>query len=94
MLWRAIMKVTVDMDMTPEEARKLMGLPDLEPLQKAMMEKVQAQMEEYFNSISDPEAMFNKFMPMGIQAMEQYSNFYSNLANPAFRGNKTEDDNT
>ena len=37
------MKVTVNMDMTPDEARKLMGLPDLEPLQNAMMEKIQSQ---------------------------------------------------
>ena len=35
------MKVTVDMDMTPEEARKLMGLPDIELFQQAMMEKIQ-----------------------------------------------------
>lgn len=92
------MKVTVNMDMTPDEARKLMGLPDLEPLQNAMMEKIQSQMEEYFNSMSDPEAMFNKFMPMGIQAMEQYSNFYNNLAAAAYRGtttsSKTDNDNT
>jgi hypothetical protein len=85
------MKVTVDMDMTPEEARKLMGLPDLEPLQHAMMEKIQLQMEEYFNDISDPEAMFNKFMPIGINAMEQYANFYNNLASVAYGNKKPED---
>jgi len=36
------MKITVNMDMSPEEARKLMGFPDLEPLQNAMMEKIQS----------------------------------------------------
>ena len=83
------MKVTVDMDMTPEEARKLMGLPDLEPLQTAMMEKVQEQMEDYFKDIADPEAMFNKFMPLGINAMEQYKNFYSHIANSAYNTTNT-----
>jgi hypothetical protein len=78
------MKVTVDMDMTPEEARKLMGLPDLEPLQHAMMEQIQVKMEEYFNDMSDPEAMFAKFMPMGVSAMEQYTNFYNGLAQAAY----------
>lgn len=86
------MKVTVDMDMSPEEARKLMGLPDLEPLQNAMMEKIQSQMEEYFSDISDPEAMFNKFMPIGINAMEQYSNFYSGLTQAAYGNKKNEKD--
>lgn len=74
------MKVTIDMDMTPEEARKMMGLPDVEPLQKAMMEKMQAQMEEYFASMSDPEVLFNRLMPMGVQAMENYRNFYREMA--------------
>lgn len=86
------MKVTVDMDMTPEEARKLMGFPDLEPLQNAMMEKIQSQMEEYFNDMADPEAMFNKFMPMGLNAMEQYSNFFNGLAQNAYTAKKTDDD--
>ncbi len=84
------MKVTVDMDMSPEEARKLMGLPDLEPLQNAMMEKIQQQMEEYFADISDPETMFNKFMPMSINAMEQYTNFYNGLAQAAYGKAKDE----
>ena len=74
------MKVNIDIDMTPEEARKMMGLPDLEPIQKAMMDKLQAHMEEYFTSMSDPEVMFNKLMPMGIQAMETYQNFYREVA--------------
>jgi hypothetical protein len=30
------MKITVDIDCTPGEARQFMGLPDLEPLQKHM----------------------------------------------------------
>lgn len=86
------MKVTVDMDMTPEEARKLMGLPDLEPFQQAMMEKIQSQMEEYFLGMSDPETMFNKFMPMGLQAMEHYKTFYNNIASTAYSNTKTQED--
>lgn len=74
------MKVTIDLDISPEEARKMMGLPDIEPLQKAMMDKMQAQMEGYFTGISDPELAFNKLMPMGVQAMETYQNFFREMA--------------
>ncbi len=35
------MKVHVELDMTPEEARGLMGLPDVAPLQKQMMDEMQ-----------------------------------------------------
>jgi hypothetical protein len=74
------MKINIDIDMTPEEARKMMGFPNLEPLQKAMVEKMQEQMEEYFASMTDPELLFSKLMPMGIQAMETYQNFYREVA--------------
>ena len=34
------MKVTVDFDCTPEEARRFMGLPDLTPVHAAYIEKM------------------------------------------------------
>ena len=34
------MKVTVDFDCTPEEARRFMGLPDLTPVHDAYIEKM------------------------------------------------------
>jgi hypothetical protein len=36
------MKVTVDVDCTPEEARRFMGLPDLTPVHQAYVEKMKA----------------------------------------------------
>lgn len=34
------MKVNVDIDMSPEELRRLLGLPDVEPLQREMLDKL------------------------------------------------------
>ena len=34
------MKVTVDVDCTPEEARRFLGLPDLTPVHRAYVEKM------------------------------------------------------
>ena len=36
------MKITVDVDCTPEEARRFMGLPDLAPLHEAYLAKMRA----------------------------------------------------
>lgn len=74
------MKVHIDFDITATEVRKIMGLPDLEPLQKDALDKIKVKMDEYFNNISDPETMFQKLMPMGIQAMENYQNFFQEMA--------------
>lgn len=35
------MKVTVDVDCTPEEARRFLGLPDLTPVHEAYVERLQ-----------------------------------------------------
>jgi ketosteroid isomerase-like protein len=40
------MKVTVNIDCTPEEARTFFGLPDVKPMQDAMMEEMQRRMKE------------------------------------------------
>ncbi|HEY9553959.1 DUF6489 family protein [Allosphingosinicella sp.] len=40
------MKVTVDVDCTPEEARRFLGLPDLTPVHVAYVEKMQKMMAD------------------------------------------------
>ena len=40
------MNVKVDIDMSPEELRRLLGLPDVEPLQREMMDKLRKRMIE------------------------------------------------
>ena len=50
------MKVKIDLDMTAEEARTLMGLPDLEPMQQRLLEQLEKQVSNNM-SYMDPEAM-------------------------------------
>lgn len=82
------MKVTVDFDMTPEEARKLMGLPDLAPLQKKMLEQLEKQMAQNLSFI-DPETLAKALMPMGTQGMEQMQNLMWEIAAKAMGGGET-----
>ena len=35
------MKIVIDVECTPEEARSFLGLPDVAPVQQAMMEEIQ-----------------------------------------------------
>jgi len=58
------MKVKIDIDCTPEEARGFFGLPDLGPLQKEMVSKMQEQMRAAMGGM-DPEAMMKAWMPGG-----------------------------
>jgi hypothetical protein len=40
------MKVTVNVDCTPEEARRFLGLPDLTPVHQAYVDKLQRAVSE------------------------------------------------
>ena len=75
------MKISIDI--SPEEARKMMGLPDIEPLQQAMMQTIQAKMDDYFANLTDPEALFKSLMPLGTQAMHNYQNFFQDFVSAA-----------
>ena len=68
------MKVHIEMDMTPEEARTFMGLPDVRPMQQKMMEEMQSRMKAAFDA-NDPEGMMRAWMPfsygMGGEAFQK-----------------------
>lgn len=56
------MKMHIEIDMTPQEARAFMGLPDVAPLQENMLEEMQGRMRAAFDA-GDPDAMMKAWMP-------------------------------
>jgi hypothetical protein len=56
------MKITIDVDCTPLEARRFMGLPDVEPMQKAAMAEIERRMMIELERYS-PEALFKAWLP-------------------------------
>ncbi len=70
------MKVNIELDMTPEEARRFLGLPDVAPLQAEMMEEFKKRMKAAID-IGDPEGMMRAWMPVGgAQGFEQFQQFF------------------
>jgi len=64
------MKVTINIDCTPEEARTFLGLPDIKPMQDAMVAELEKRMRANMDAM-DPETMFKTWLPAGIQGWEQ-----------------------
>ena len=67
------MKVTVDVDCTPEEARRFLGLPDLGPVHEAYVEKMKAAMAD--GAGTGPEAlaeMMKAWGPMSEAGMNMW----------------------
>lgn len=69
------MKVTVNVDCTPEEARAFLGLPDVQPLQEAVMAQMQERMLNSLKSM-DPEVLLKTWGPMGLNNLEQMQKFF------------------
>ncbi len=64
------MKVTVDIDCTPEEARTFFGLPDVRPMQDRVIKEMEDRMMANIQAM-DPEALFKTWLPAGLQGLEQ-----------------------
>jgi hypothetical protein len=65
------MKVTVEVDCTPLEARAFLGLPDVTALNEAVVEEMQARMKANMAALA-PEELMKNWMAFGGQAQEQF----------------------
>lgn len=63
------MKIEIEIECSPEEARRFLGLPDLAPLQAAALNTLQDQMRDAIQK-SDPEALLSQWMPVGLKNWE------------------------
>lgn len=77
------MKIRLDIDCTPEEARAFLGLPDVAPLQEALMAELQKRMMANLQAM-EPEQLFKTWLPAGLQGWEQLQKaFWSQMASGA-----------
>jgi hypothetical protein len=63
------MKINVTVDCTPKELREFLGWPDVEPLQREMLEQVSQMMREGVSG-TDPMTMMRPFFAPNAQAFE------------------------
>jgi hypothetical protein len=75
------MKVTVNIDCTPEEARDFLGLPNVKPMQDAFMGDLENLMRSGMSSVT-PEALMSAWNPTTMKNTEQLQKlFWSNMQN-------------
>jgi Family of unknown function (DUF6489) len=86
------MKIKIDIDCTAQEARAFFGLPHLEPLQQAVLGKIQERLTEHLEA-RDPEALLRLWFPGGLQEFGQmhealWKQFMGGLAAASAPGDK------
>ena len=93
------MKISFDIDCTPEEARRFFGLPDVSPLQEEFLEKLRERLTSGLAAM-DPEQMAKSWislgmaqdLPQGLKEWEKIQkSFWSQMTAAASKGKS--DDN-
>lgn len=68
------MKLNAELDCTPEEARRFLGLPDVSKANEAYVDAVMKAMQGV-GSLDQLQAMTKQFAPMGEFGMKLFSQF-------------------
>jgi hypothetical protein len=76
------MKINIEIECSPEEARQFLGLPDVQPLQARMMTEIEARMVQGLAAM-DPETALKTWLPAGIQGFEQIQKMFWAAASQA-----------
>jgi hypothetical protein len=75
----ADMKVNIEIDCTPLEARQFMGLPDVSPMQTAVMDKLQQQMMSNIEKVS-PESLLQSWFTFDPKIAERFQDMFATMA--------------
>ena len=67
------MKMNITVECTPEEARAFLGLPDITPVNEALVNSVKQRIEQNIEMVS-PEFYLKQWYSMGGQATDSFMN--------------------
>ncbi|MCV6611081.1 MAG: DUF6489 family protein [Amphritea sp.] len=84
------MNFKIDVEMTPEELRKVLGLPDVESFQKEMMDKIQERMDAGVEGY-DPLTLFQPYMASGLGSMDALQKMLLGMMTTYTGGGKSSD---
>jgi hypothetical protein len=71
------MKISLDIDCTPDELRGFFGMPDIKPMQEQLLKEVEERMRANLKAL-DPETLLKTWMPAGLKGFEQLQEMFLN----------------
>ncbi len=73
------MKVNLEIDCTPLEARQFFGLPDVAPMQTAVMDKLQQQVLSNIDKVS-PESLIQSWFTFDPKLAQRFGDMFVAMA--------------
>ncbi len=71
------MKISFDLDCTPDELRGFFGLPEVKPMQERLLKEVEERLRAGLKAL-DPETMLQTWLPTGLKGFEQLQEMFLN----------------
>jgi hypothetical protein len=75
------MKINVEIDCTPAEARAFMGLPDVAPLNEHLVGEMQKRMDANISAMQ-PDELMKTWTSFGLQAQDQFRRLMEGAVKP------------
>ena len=82
------MKAVIHVECTPAEGRAFLGLPDVEPIQAAVLERLQERMVNEIERFT-PEALMERWLSVVPASVENMQTLFGNMFLGATGQNKT-----
>ena len=77
------MKITLDIDCTPEEARTFFGLPDLTGVNAVLTHELERRTRENMDTLADPKVFWDRAMTAGAGSMDAFAALFARAAKTA-----------
>ncbi len=75
------MKLKFEVDLTPEEARTFLGLPDVTPIQKEVLARLQERLVQNLSYL-DPQEVLRFWMSGTSRGVDEIRRFFASAAQP------------
>ena len=79
------MKININVECTPEEARAFMGLPDVAPFQNMMLDEMTGRIQKATAAV-EPETMLKTLFPMQSEGMAEMQKAFWNQFSGTAKG--------
>jgi hypothetical protein len=73
------MKIKLDVECSAEEARRFLGLPDVQPMQQELLKQVQERISANINAM-DAKAMIDAWLPAAVRGFEQFQQWITQFS--------------
>jgi hypothetical protein len=73
------MKINIEIDCTPDEARRFMGLPEVAPMQQRVIDAMESRLVDAIAK-TETNQLVETWLPLGMKGIEQWQQLWTQLA--------------